>query len=341
MKRFLIIIILISIILFPCGCLEKQSKPNPVQKQVNDLKGPPLNELYKEKAMKFAIDHEFQKSLYYYKIVGKLDPEDNSIPGKIKSLEAFLESESERHFLRGQKACSDNLRNKALKEFLTALRYDPGNKTVFENLKNMNAQCEFSGYIVQKGDTLEKIAKKVYKDPNKDYLIAYFMDLDINEKPATGKRINFPVLSEELLKIPNERKKKKRIVKKKKYSKKSKTNIRNKSKKKKENKASKSALYKKGSELSEQSKYLESLIVFEKLDPSYKDVEERISNIHDTLEEQAEEHYRKGVKLFVNEELKKAIEEWEKATALNPSHSKAYKDIEDAKMLLEKLEEVK
>ena len=91
---------------------------------------------------------------------------------------------------------------------------------------------------------------------------------------------------------------------------------------------------------SEQKKYIESLGVLEKLDPTYKDVEELIENINDALEEKAEAHYRKGVKLFVNEELKKAIEEWEKTIALNPSHSKAYKDIEDAKMLLEKLEEV-
>ena len=101
------------------------------------------------------------------------------------------------------------------------------------------------------------------------------------------------------------------------------------------------ALYEKGKILlNQEKKYTESLAVFERIDPSYKDVEELISNIRSHLVELAEEHYRKGVKLFVNEELAKAIKEWEETLYLNPEHQKAKKDIQDATVLLEKLEEV-
>ena len=40
---------------------------------------------------------------------------------------------------------------------------------------------------------------------------------------------------------------------------------------------------------------------------------------------------------FVNEDLKKAIAEWETALALDPEHPKARKDLENARSLLEKL----
>jgi regulator of sirC expression with transglutaminase-like and TPR domain len=44
----------------------------------------------------------------------------------------------------------------------------------------------------------------------------------------------------------------------------------------------------------------------------------------------AEVHYNTGVKYFVNDQLEKAIREWEQTLTLNPNHPKAHKDIENA-----------
>ncbi len=55
----------------------------------------------------------------------------------------------------------------------------------------------------------------------------------------------------------------------------------------------------------------------------------------------ANSHYIKGVKYFTDEELDKAIKEWEETLDLDPNHPKAKKDIENARSLLQRLKEIR
>jgi hypothetical protein len=59
------------------------------------------------------------------------------------------------------------------------------------------------------------------------------------------------------------------------------------------------------------------------------------------LKKEAELHYIRGVKHFLNEELQGAIREWEITLKLDPTHDKAKKNIKNARNLLEKLKKVK
>ncbi|MGD2028929.1 MAG: hypothetical protein PVG86_03235 [Desulfobacterales bacterium] len=86
--------------------------------------------------------------------------------------------------------------------------------------------------------------------------------------------------------------------------------------------------------------YTEALQVLGKADPEYDCVKKTISDVHRAKKKQAEVHYLKGVKHFLNEELQSAIKEWEKALVLNPEHKKAKKNINNARSLLEKLKKV-
>ncbi len=56
------------------------------------------------------------------------------------------------------------------------------------------------------------------------------------------------------------------------------------------------------------------------------------------LVENAQTHYRNGVKHFINENLQSAIAEWEKALICDPDHAKASENIENARRLLDKIE---
>lgn len=306
----------------------------------------PLHKLYQIWAMRYAINQEFQKALYYWEIAGKLDPEDRKIPIRADGLRAFLENESERHYIRGMKACQDNLINKAKIEFLTALRYNPQNQKVLRNLKNMTTQCEFSGYTVQEGDTFRQIADRVYQDPDLDFLVAYLLGMSLKDNPVPGEILNLPTIAHELAEAPKERISivRKKEIQKSKLSKKNDKSAPIHRRRPRDEEAgmkpSNDALYQKGIILYEQKKYLDSLTVFTRIDPSYKDVHELISMINAELVKEAEEHYHKGVRLFIHEKIAEAIKEWEKTLALNPEHDKATKNIQDAKALLEKLEEV-
>ena len=59
------------------------------------------------------------------------------------------------------------------------------------------------------------------------------------------------------------------------------------------------------------------------------------------LKIQAENHFNKGVSLFVEEKLAAAITEWEKALELDPQHPQARPAIEKARKLLQKVQEIK
>lgn len=99
--------------------------------------------------------------------------------------------------------------------------------------------------------------------------------------------------------------------------------------------------YQMGLELSRQGEFVKSLKAYKKVDPNYKDVSETIAAMTRLMNRQAQEHYRRGVGYYVNEELQKAIKEWEMTLVLNPGHKKAQEDIKNAQGLLKKLGQVK
>ena len=95
-----------------------------------------------------------------------------------------------------------------------------------------------------------------------------------------------------------------------------------------------------GKRLSSQEKYLESLEMFKKVAPDYGDIRRTIAHLKRRMNQRAEEHYRKGVKFFVNDKLKQAIKEWEQELTLNPHHKKAESDLKNTRNLLERLEKI-
>ncbi|MBW2218733.1 MAG: hypothetical protein JRF40_04455 [Deltaproteobacteria bacterium] len=101
------------------------------------------------------------------------------------------------------------------------------------------------------------------------------------------------------------------------------------------------AYYMAGKALHLDHHYIDSLKMFGKINKDYKDVKKIEASIRTKMKKESEICYKKGVKHFINEELQKAIAEWEKTLILNPEHPKAEKDIENAKHLLKQLEKIK
>ena len=91
-----------------------------------------------------------------------------------------------------------------------------------------------------------------------------------------------------------------------------------------------------GKMLLEEGKEAEAITTLNALDQGYQDTAQLLAQARAQLNARSESLYRKGVRLFLNEELEKAIGAWEQTLELNPDHPKAKQDIENAIRLLDK-----
>lgn len=97
------------------------------------------------------------------------------------------------------------------------------------------------------------------------------------------------------------------------------------------------ASYNLGKIMLDNGKTARSIEILSRIEPSYEDTGQLLSLARARMRAQAETLYRDGVKLFINEDLERAIKTWKKALELNPDHPKARQDIENAERLLKKL----
>jgi tetratricopeptide (TPR) repeat protein len=97
------------------------------------------------------------------------------------------------------------------------------------------------------------------------------------------------------------------------------------------------ASYKLGKLLLNRGDAAKAIDVLSRIEPSYEDTGQLLSLARARVKSQAEVLYRDGVKQFINEDLERAIKTWKKVLELNPDHTKARQDMENAQRLLEKL----
>jgi hypothetical protein len=309
--------------------------------------------------MEYEKEGELQKALQSWEIVASLTPTDDQARKKTEALKTQMETMADQHFKKGLSYFQRNSIEAARKEFLTALLYNPNHQETLTYLKHKLPGEDYVFYQLKGGDTLKEIAKKTYNDPSKDFLIAYFNDLKVDSKLVPGNTLRLPVLESPTTKatiepkeIPMEAKeisadakallsKALAYYKVKNYR----ETVSISEKVLEYDPANKEAHqlinesnYQMGRSLLQGKKYKEALDMFDRLDSGYKDVRESVALAKRQL---AGEHYLRGVKYFTDEELDKAIKEWETTLTLDPNHPKAKKDIENARTLLQKLKDIK
>jgi len=99
--------------------------------------------------------------------------------------------------------------------------------------------------------------------------------------------------------------------------------------------------YKHGISLFEKGEYKESLRMFSNLRPDFEKAGEYLKKVRAGLKKMGEEYYKNGLKLFREQKLNQAIEQWNMALEIEPGHKKAKEYIEKAKNLLKSLEQLK
>jgi tetratricopeptide (TPR) repeat protein len=361
-KKWQMVLVLVVFVALSCAVPPKKpTEPKEPEVPLEKAKDPfaILSEKYRNKAIEYEKDGELQKALQSWEIVASLTRTDDQVTKKIETLKTQMQTMADQHFKKGLSHYQRNSMEAARKEFLTALHYNPNHQEALTYIKHKLPGEDYSLYQVKGGDTLKEIAKKTYNDPNKDFLIAYFNDLRVDTKLVPGNTLRLPALESTTAKLTLEPKETAMDAKEISADAKalmSKALAYYKVKNYREtvsisekvleydpaNKEARQLInesyYQMGRSLIQGKKYKEALDVFDRLDSGYKDVRESVAF---TKKQLAGEHYLRGVKYFTDEELDKAIKEWETTLTLDPNHPKAKKDIENARALLQKLKEIK
>jgi tetratricopeptide (TPR) repeat protein len=309
---------------------------------------------YRKKAIEAEKREEWRKALFMWQVVRSFIPDDDEASKKIKVLEDCIQSAADIHFKKGLEYFQKNSLNAARKEFLITLIYNPDHKQALDYLKRKLTDPAII-YEIKEGDTLKSIANEIYHDSEKDFLIAFFNDLETSETLNPGMAIKLPIIDS--LSVPKASykpfypvyksshpddmlRKAKTFFEARRYEKALSLSekILERSPSNKEAIDIKNAsYYQLGTILLKKKEYQKSLKMFKNVDPLYRDVKEIIFDTGKNIRAQAEEHYAKGVRYFLAEELDKAIKEWGKTLRLDPGHSEAKRDIEKARRLLENL----
>jgi len=364
-KKVFGIAVVVFLLFFFIGCAGLEEKKEP--RSMIDI---PLSKVYQKKARQYELNRELQLALYHWKIAAHFNPEDPEIPKRFALVNLIIEGQAKKFFKKGESFFKQKRFKEARRAFLITLRYKPRHKEANDYLKNRFHPPHITAYKVKKGDGLTNIARKVYKDPAKSFLIAYFNDLEPDAKLQTGALLNLPNLKEkaqpkvkkEAVPPPQPPEKidvttdepetpppfdiETALIKARNYEK-------NKQYKKvlpitvmilkfdTENVEAidlkNKSFLELGKSLTRQNKYFSALEMLDEVEPGFENLDDASRDLRARMDKDAQKHYREGFKLYLDEKYEKAIEQWQTTLKLNPEHPEAEKLISESKSLIEKI----
>ena len=331
--------------LFFSGCASI-SRPPGFQKQ--EFKLLPLK--YRHKALADEKKGQLRQALLSWRIVQSFSPADKNIAARISSLTKETQARAAAHFNKGVNFYHKGAIRAARREFLETLIYQPEHTGALGYLLEKLQTPVFKMYKTKAGDTAREIAAKVYHDPAKEFLITDFNRISNGrQKLPGGMPLRLVILGNNFLgntlvvkgtarrKATNRPRHKakvnwpangKRIARQK-----GRPDIGGKTADIRRN----YKRYRKAKELLEREEFLAALKLLRTIDSNYRDVPKLIAFSKVYLRQEAYAHYQKGVRYYLAEKLKPAIQEWQAALRLKPDYLKAKQDLRHAKELLRQL----
>jgi tetratricopeptide (TPR) repeat protein len=305
---------------------------------------------YKEKALDYETKGMLREAIQSWYIVLSFQPGDVQLKEKIISLKKLVQIKAADHFNKGLGFYQHGQFHNARREFLLTLAYDQDHELALDYLLKRLQQPVFRTYMVQAGDTVKTIAEKEFHDPHKDFLITTFNNVDSSRELNAGTLLQIPLFGvnfsgkEKTVQVQSQydavpfeanRAKNKGIetVSSKSIYRETDQDAEN----KKSDESSDIENYRKAKDYLEQGEYQKSLESLLLIDSDYRDVRQLKASIEDSLQQEADAHYRKGISYFLSEDLDKAIAEWEEVLRLRPGDLKAQKDLQNARRIQQKV----
>jgi tetratricopeptide (TPR) repeat protein len=141
---------------------------------------------------------DLRRALLYRKVVNGFAPEDANAREHVDRLERKIRSEADSRYRAAMALEERGETAKAHREFLAVLVLDPDHAEALRRVKygmygkNGGAEAEPRSRTVREGDTLRKIAAEVYRDPDKEFLVAYFNRLPTGSPLSIGTELLLP-----------------------------------------------------------------------------------------------------------------------------------------------------
>lgn len=340
-----ILYLLAGLLLFAAaGCVAGKAPLLP------EVGGKGSSDEYRQRALTFEEQGEVQQAVFWWQVVLALHPEDEEVRARIASLLETGRKKAVDHYQQAQELAERGEWDKARHQAVIALRYNPNHP---DALALINRDQRMISHQVQSGETLAGIAEKYFHDPGRAPVIAYFNDLPADTGGISpGKVLVFPRLpvSETVRQKPATVEKEARLAE-----------ARQEFKQKKYRKAI--VLAEKivqqdpeeqeaqfllnesylaiGNEHLRRKEFVKAETVLVKVAEEFPGLKEAMAELGRWKAEQAEEHYRQGVKYYLDEDLTRAIMEWSRTLEFDPDHARARENIEKTRAIQEKLRRVK
>ena len=301
---------------------------------------------YQKKALAYEARGLFPQAIQSWWIVLGFQPDDMKVKERIRSLSKKTKDKASDHFNKGVKFYQHDQLKQARREFLLTLAYDQKHDLALDYLKTKLQRPVFKTYVVQSGDTVQKIAAKELHDTQKYFLIMAFNDFDPSRELIAGSLLQIPLLGKNFLGKKNSvqsmpqyaampveprKPKNKPVVT---ISQKNiPQEVAQSTDEKRSDTSRDLANYQQARKFLEQEEYEKSLQMLLSVDIDFRDVRQLKATTEVFLQQEADAHYRKGISYFLSENLDKAIEEWEEVLRLRPGHLKAKKDLQNARKI--------
>jgi tetratricopeptide (TPR) repeat protein len=293
----------------------------------------------------FFKNKDYQNAKAQWKKVLRLDPSHTQARQRLKEIDGIENSNDQVFYRRGVELYRQKLLNAAKREFEKALSLNPNNPDAAQYLEAIS-KVQSVPYRVKKGDTLIGIAKTQMGKAEDVKILADFNHLSVTSPVKPGEILHIPSFQD--FKAVALKEESRRGVQESPVE----TMAKEEPMPKEENPMKEEGpktpdlseqiqkILERGRSYKEQGEYAEAIAEFEKilnLDPHHPQAQAYLEETREALQKQIAFHLNQGIQYFNDQELEKAIAEWDKVLALNPDNPKARDYQKRAYALLEKL----
>jgi len=294
----------------------------------------------KTRARILAASGQPRKALQTYQAVHALAPLEPDVAEPMRALQQRLQEQSRIHRKQGHRLLARGAQEQARMAFLKSLACVPDQNEALAALQDLTQSQGTVRYALpaDRADP-RRIAQDAYQDPDKDFIVAHFVDAARSPSP---QGLKLPSLDFELKQEPRQQ-----PVRGKQAANLSSRSMKGSSPARTAPSDASGGqgiaqdpaqAYHQAMRFKNRNDTASAVRILSSLPPDFRDVQKQLTDLRRALKTEAEAHYRAGLASFVEDDLKQAIREWEKALNLDPGHRKAQKGLDKARVLLKTLE---